>query len=281
MFDVFRRSYGIFRESLAILARDREILVFPLLSGIAMIFVFAAMVGGGWVLGFFKAIVERGDSASGEVLGYAVLFVWYFLSWFVGLFFNVAVIHCAKIRLDGGDPTVADGINASLSHVGRIATWAAISATVGVIAQIAKEKGNWVLRLFAFLGEVAWTIATFFIVPVMIFEQRSIVDSIKESVSLMKRTWGEALVGSGGIGLFVFLLFLPGLVPIVLGFLISNAGAVVSGFVIAVLWWIVVGCVSSALGGIYKAALYVYATEKRVPEGFSQEYVTGAFRSKR
>lgn len=281
MFDVFRRSYGIFRESLAILAQDREILVFPLLSGIAMIFVFVGMVGGGWFLGFFQAIVERGDSASGEVLGYAVLFVWYFLSWFVGLFFNVAVIHCAKIRLDGGDPTVADGINASLSHVGRIATWAAIAATVGLLARIAKEKGNWVLRLFASLGEIAWAVATFFIVPVMIFEERSIVDSIKESVSLMKRTWGEALVGSGGIGLFVFLLFLPGLVPIVLGFAIGNAGAVLSGFVIAVLWWIALSCVSSALGGIYKAALYVYATEKRVPEGFSQEHVTGAFRAKR
>jgi hypothetical protein len=278
MIDVFRRSYGIFRESLAVLAQDKEILVFPLLSGIAMIFVFIGMIGGGWFLGVFQAILD--DSATGEVLGYAVLFVWYFLNWFVGLFFNVAVIHCAKIRLDGGDPTVKDGIDAALSHLGRIATWAAISATVGLIAQIAKEKGNWVLRLFASLGEIAWAIATFFIVPVMIFENRTIAESIRESVRLMKRTWGEALVGSGGIGLFVFLLTLPGLFPIALGILTGSGAAVLSGIVVAVIWWLVVACVSSALGGIYKAALYVYATENRVPEAFSKEYVTNAFHPK-
>ncbi len=280
MFDVFRRSYGIFRESLNVLAHDKEILIFPLLSGIAMIFVFAGMIGGGWFLGLFQAIIDQGESGTGEVLGYAVLFVWYFLSWFVGLFFNVAVIHCAKIRLDGGDPTVADGVNASMKHLGRIATWAAISATIGLLAQIAKERGNWVLRLFTSLGEIAWGIATFFIVPVMIFEERSIVDSIKESVNLMKRTWGEALVGSGGIGLFIFLLAVPGALPIVLGIMIGSGGAVVAGLGVAVLWWLTLACVSTALSGIYRAALYVYATEKRVPAGFSQEYVTGAFRTK-
>jgi len=281
MFDVFRRSYGIFRESLAVLAQDKEILIFPLLSGIAMIFVFAGMVGGGWFLGIFEAIVNKGDSASGEVLGYVVLFVWYFLSWFVGLFFNVAVIHCAKVRLDGGDPTVSDGIGAAMSHLGRIATWAAISATVGVIAQMAKEKGNWVLRIFASLGELAWAIATFFIVPVMIFEQKSIVDSIKESVALMRKTWGEALVGSGGIGIVVFLLTLPGLLPIALGVMTGSGAAALSGVGVAVLWWVAVACLSSALSGIYKAALYVYATQNRVPSGFSEEYVAHAFRAKR
>jgi hypothetical protein len=280
MFDVFRRSYGIFRESLAVLANDKEILIFPLLSGIAMIFVFAGMIGGGWFLGVFQAIISQGDSTSGEVLGYAVLFVWYFLNWFVGLFFNVAVIHCAKIRLDGGDPTVSDGIQASMGHLGRIATWAAISATVGLIAQVARDKGNWILRVFASLGEVAYSIATFFIVPVMIFEERSILDSIKQSVNLMKRTWGEALVGSGGIGLFVFLLTLPGLVPIALGMMAGSGAAVVAGLVLSVLWWLALACVSSALSGIYKAALYVYATQERVPDAFSQEYVTNAFHTK-
>lgn len=280
MFDVFRRSYGIFRESLAVLAQDKELLVFPFLSGVAMIFVFIAMIGGGWFLGVFQAILAQGDSATGEVLGYAVLFVWYFLSWFVGLFFNVAIIHCAKMRLDGGDPTVKDGLDAAMSHLGQIATWAAIAATVGLLARVAREKGNWVVRLFASLGEIAFSVATFFIVPVMIFQNRSVLDSLKESVAIMRRTWGEALVGSGGIGIFVFLLTLPGLLPIALGIMTGSGAAVLSGIVVAVLWWLVVACVSSALGGIYKAALYVYATEQRVAEGFSREYVTNAFHPK-
>lgn len=281
MFDVFRRSYGIFRQSLSILSADKEILIFPVLSGIAMIFVFALMIGGGFFMGVFRAILESaGQGSASEILGYAVLFVWYFLSWFVGLFFNVAVIHCAKIRLDGGDPTVADGINASMRHIGRIAAWAAVSATVGLLAQILKDKMKGLTRIFVTVGEAAWGIATFFIVPVMIFEERPLVDSVKQSWNLMKRTWGESLVGSGGIGLFIFLLAIPGVLPIVLGVVLGSGGAVIGGIALAVLYWLVLACISSALGGIYRAALYVYATEQRVAPGYSQEFVTGAFRRK-
>ncbi|MFA6956744.1 MAG: DUF6159 family protein [Thermoanaerobaculia bacterium] len=281
MFDVFRRSYGIFRQSLAILSADKEILIFPVLSGIAMLFAFALMIGGGFFMGVFRAILDSaGQGSASEILGYAVLFVWYFLSWFVGLFFNVAVIHCAKIRLDGGDPTVADGINASMRHIGRIAAWAAISATVGLLAQILRDKLKGFGRIFVWLGEAAWGIATFFIVPVMIFEERPIFDSVKQSWNLVKKTWGESLVGGGGIGLFIFLLAIPGLLPIVLGFVLGNGGAIIGGVAVAVLYWLVLACVSSALGGIYRAALYVYATEQRVAPGFSSEYVTGAFKRK-
>jgi membrane-anchored glycerophosphoryl diester phosphodiesterase (GDPDase) len=281
MFDVFRRSYGIFKQSLAILAADKEILIFPFLSGIAMIFVFALMIGGGFFMGVFRAILETaGQGSASEVIGYAVLFVWYFLSWFVALFFNVAVIHCAKIRLDGGDPTVSDGISASMRHLGRIAAWAAISATVGVVAQILKDKMKGLTRLFVSVGEAAWGVATFFIVPVMIFEERPVLDSVKQSWNLVKKTWGESLVGSGGIGLFIFLLAIPGIVPIILGVLLGSGGAVIGGVAVAVLYWLVLACVSSALGGIYRAALYVYATEQRVAPGFSQEYVAGAFKRK-
>ncbi|MBI2213106.1 MAG: hypothetical protein HYU52_05610 [Acidobacteria bacterium] len=281
MFDVFRRSYGIFRQSLAILSADKEILIFPVLSGIAMLFVFALMIGGGFFMGLFRAILESaGQGSTSEIIGYAVLFVWYFLSWFVGLFFNVAVIHCAKIRLDGGDPTISDGISASMRHIGRIAAWAAISATVGLLASILRDKLKGLTRIFVSVGEAAWGIATFFIVPVMIFEERPLIDSVKQSWNLMRKTWGESLVGSGGIGLFIFLLAIPGIIPIVLGVVLGNAGAVIGGIAIAALWWLVLACISSALGGIYRAALYVYATEQRVAPGYSQEFVTGAFRRK-
>ena len=281
MFDVFRRSYGIFRQSLSILSADKEILIFPVLSGIAMIFVFALMIGGGFFMGVFRAILDSaGQGSASEIVGYAVLFVWYFLSWFVGLFFNVAVIHCAKIRLDGGDPTVADGIGASMKHLGRIATWALISATVGLIAQILRDKLKGLTRIFVSVGEAAWGIATFFIVPVMIFEERPVIDSVKQSWNLMKKTWGESLVGSGGLGLFIFLLAIPGIVPIILGVVIGSGYSVIGGVAVAVLYWLVLACVSSALGGIYRAALYVYATEQRVAPGFSQEFITGAFRRK-
>src|SRR2546428_8864241 len=93
---MFRRSYLIFRESLQVLAKDKEILIFPLLSGIVTIVAFLSIVFAGVATGVFEHFDKH------DPLNYAVAFVWYFISWFIVLFFNVAVIHCASIRLRGG-----------------------------------------------------------------------------------------------------------------------------------------------------------------------------------
>ncbi len=282
MFDVFRRSYGIFTQSLGVLKQDKEILVFPLLSGIFTIIAFSMMAGVGVISGFFQRLVESGDrSFTANLLGYVATFIWYFVSWFIVIFFNVATIHCAKMRLDGGDPTVADGLNAASAHLGRIATWAAISATVGLILQVIRGRNNNIVaRIASSLLGAAWSIATFFIVPVMIFERRSIGDSIKQSVNIMKKTWGESLVGSGGIGLFVFLLALPGIGLIVVSLFTGSGPVILTAIGLALVYFLLLMCMSAALGSIYRAALYVYATENRVPAGYSPEYVQNAFRVK-
>ncbi len=196
-----RRSYAIFLESLRVLSKDKEILIFPLLSGIITIIAFVTMVFAGATSGLLREF-----QGGNRVLGYVVLFVWYFVSWFIVLFFNVAVIECASIRLRGGDPTVADGFRASMQHLGRIVVWALISATIGVILRVIAERAKIVGKIISGLLGAVWSIATYFIVPVMIFEKRGIRDSVKQSTQLIAKTWGESLVAAGGIGAFIMLL---------------------------------------------------------------------------
>jgi len=179
MFNTISRSYHIFRESLWVLRQDKEILIFPVLSGIATILAFGGLVFGGYITGFFSRWAAQGDhSLQGNLLGYGALFVWYFVSWFIVLFFNVGVVQCAQIRLNGGDPTAADGFSAARANLGRIFVWALISATVGVILRLIAERAKIVGRLIAYFVGAAWSIATYFIVPVMIFEKRGVGDSL-------------------------------------------------------------------------------------------------------
>jgi hypothetical protein len=278
MFATLRRSYFIFRQSLAILSKDKEILIFPLLSGILTILAFGTMVFGGVTTGFFQHL-SNDHSLQGNVLGYAALFVWYFVSWFIVIFFNVAVIHCAKMRLDGGDPTVADGFRAAAQHLPRIAGWALISATVGIILRVVAERGKLIGKIVAMVVGAAWSIATYFIVPVMIFEKRSLRDSVKQSTSLIAKTWGESLVAAGGIGAFSMLLAIPALALPFIGFFIS-ATAVVILLVVMVVYWIALSVVASALGAIFRTGLYLYAAEGRTPPGYDPEYVQQAFAPK-
>ena len=272
--NTIRRSYALFRESLSILAKDKEILLFPLLSGIITIVAFASMVFAGVTSGMIREF-----GAGNRALGYAVLFVWYFVSWFIVLFFNVAVIHCANIRLDGGDPTLSDGFNAAMQHLGRIATWALVSATVGVILRIVAERSKLIGRIIAGLVGGAWSIATYFIVPVMIFERRTLRDSVAQSTSLIVKTWGESLTAAVGIGAFTALLALAGpILPIAL-FFVSPYAALV-GVGVMVVYWIGLSVVTAALSGIFRTALYFYATEGRTPAGFSPDFVQHAFAQK-
>jgi hypothetical protein len=268
-----RRSYAIFVESLRVLSKDKEILIFPLLSGIITIIAFISMVFAGFASGVFQHFERR------DPLTYAVLFVWYFVSWFIVLFFNVALIHCASIRLRGGDPTVADGFRAANQHLGRIAMWALVSATVGLILRVVAERANFIGKIIVGLLGAAWSIATYFIVPVMIFEKRTLRDSVKQSTQLIAKTWGESLVAAGGIGTFVMLLALAGLLLPVAAFFIS-ATAVLVALAVMVIYWIALSVMTAALSGIFRTALYLYATEGRTPEGFTPDHVQHAFAPK-
>jgi len=280
MFSTIQRSYAIFRQSLSVLRQDKEILIFPVLSGIFTILAFAGIVFGGVVTGYFQRLAESGDrSLEANVLGYGVLFVWYFVNWFIVLFFNVGVVACARIRLEGGDPTVADGFRAARENLSRIVMWALVSATVGLILRVIAERSKLIGVLIAkFLG-AAWAIATYFVVPVMIFEKRGAKDSMTASTQLIRKTWGESLVAAAGVGIVIMLFGMAGLAFPIVGILISPTAAVI-GLAVMVLYWIVLSIVSSALTGIYRTGLYLYATKGTATPTLNG-FATNAFAPKR
>lgn len=280
MFSTIQRSYAIFKQSLGVLRQDKEILIFPLLSGVFTIIAMAGLIFGGTATGFFQRIIESGDrSVQANVLGYAALFVWYFVSWFIVLFFNVGVVACARIRLEGGDPTTADGFRAARENLKAILVWALISATVGLILRVIADRSKLIGQLIArFLG-AAWAIATYFVVPVMIFEKRGPRESMTSSTQLISRTWGESLVAGAGVGIIIMLLGVGGLAFPIIGIMISPIAAMV-GLAVMVFYWLVLAIISSALTGIFRTGLYLYAKEGRPVQGFGEDLVRSAFAGK-
>jgi hypothetical protein len=276
MFERIGRSYRLFRESLAVLKQDKEILVFPVLSAIVGLLAMASMVFGGFALGIFNHLADGGARDLPGV-GYALLFVWYVVTWTITLYFNVATIACARIRLEGGDPVVADGFRAANGNLGSILAWAVVSATVGLVLQLIADRFRLVGEILQRVLGAAWSVVTFFIVPVLIFEKRPLGDSLKRSTEIVRNTWGEALAGSAGMGLFGFLLALPGIaLPVLLGMAFGGPG-VVAGLIAMVVYWVVLAAVFSALSGIFRTALYLYATAGTAPRGFSPALVETAF----
>lgn len=275
MFEKFSRSWELVKASAAVLRSDKELMVFPLVSAIATLVVLATFLVPmiGW------RVFQNGFGLSGAIW----VFLFYFCQYSVIIFFNCALVGAAMIRLEGGDPTLADGINAAKARLPSILGYAAIAATVGLILKRMKDDDHFLVRLLGGGLGAAWTLATFLVVPVLVSQDIGPIDALKRSANLLKRTWGENAIGNVGIGLaFGMIMF----AVLVVGLLLAWVAAQVSGalavviLVVFVIALLLIGIYQAALSGIYSAALYRYATEGEAPPAFQGLQLESAFAQK-
>ena len=270
------RSMEIFRESLGVLKKDKEMVLFPIISSLVML----ALTASFFVPVVLLSGVRNGDFDSANPLYYVLLVLFYLVGYFVVIFFNTGLIACAHIRLNGGDPSFGDGMRYAAANLGKIAGWSLISATVGMILQALRERGGIIGRTAAGIFGLAWNLITFFVIPIMVFEGLGVIESIKGSAALFKKTWGENVVLRFSLGLIMFLLGLVGIVPILLAALTKSAAVIVIVGAVVVLYWFTLGILGASLTGIFAAALYNYARTGNVPHGFSPVVIAGAFEPK-
>ena len=285
MFERISNSFALARSSWDVLRQDKQLIVFPIVSGIACLFVMA-----GFALPFVAQpawldfIRNNQNLRQPPPLFYVLAFAYYFCNYFVIIFCNAALISCAMIRFNGGRPTIGDGFGAAMSRLPQILAWALVSATVGVLLKMVENANEKIGSFISALLGTAWTIMTFFVVPVLVVEKTGPIDAVKRSLSILRKTWGEALVGNMGIGFFMFLMSIPGILLVVLGVALLAIGhlALLGGVVIAgaVLYFIALSAVSSALHGIFLGAMYQYAANGEVPDGFERGTLKRAFARK-
>ena len=257
------RGWKLTKLSLRVIRKDKEILLLPVLSA-----AFTLLVLASFVLGiFFSVGFEQVFEGASAVTGLALLFAFYFISYFISIFFNAAIVGCATIRLKGGDPKVKDGLRIAMDNVGRILVWAILAATVGMIIKAIQQRVGFIGRLVMGALGVAWTLVTYFVVPVLIYEKLGPWGAVKRSASMFKGTWGETIVGSLGLGIIFFLAGLAGLPIVILGAVLGGFVGAIIGLLVAIVYWMILAVVKTAAEGVLVAALYRYATTGQVSEG--------------
>lgn len=279
MMQKISRTFGLMKEAWGILRQDKELLVFPLLSGVCSLLVLATFAIP--MLEMASVQETAGGGNEGQPVGlYLAVFCFYVVSYFVITFFNSAIIACAIIRMDGDDPTVGYGLRAAWRRLPVILGWSLLAGTVGFVLQIIEQRSEAAGRIVAGILGLAWTVTNFLSVPILVMENRGPLESLKHSARLLKDTWGEQIMGSFGFGVVFFLLGLPALVLLALGFMSGSAVGMVAFVALAVVYWVILALVQSALHTIYQAAVYRYARFGDNPEGFSAESLSGAFASR-
>jgi hypothetical protein len=295
MFDRWANGWALAMQSWAVLRKDKQLVIFPILSGLACLLVLASFIAPlvvspdlrQWFMTTFN---ENAPGHQGKdqanlraAVSIGLLFLFYLANYFVIVFFNTALVACAVIRFSGGEPTLGDGLRAAGSRIHNIFGWALVAATVGVILKVLEDKADWLGQLVLGLIGAAWSVVTYFVVPVLAVENVGPFAAVKQSASLLRKSWGEGIVGNFGLGLIGFLLYVPGILLLVVAVPLAGKGgpavAVTLG-ALGLVWLLAAAVIMSTLEQIFLAGLYLYAAQHRIPDGFDERLMHEAFRKK-
>ena len=281
------RSWSLTKLSFRVIGQDKELLLFPLIGLVLSIAYLAALLVPTLWLEF-----SRDGSIEWSVADYIVTFVAYLGLSFIGTFSNMCVVYTAKTRFAGGDATFGQSVSFTLGRIHQVLAWAAVAATVGVIfrviddtAQRAGAIGKLVAGILLSVLGMAWAAITLFVVPSMVYRGTGPIEAIKDSIRVLRRTWGESLLRSFGFGLVQFLFHLGGMLAFgaaMAGVISLDVGttAMLGVGIAAAIYFVGVVFVFLLAEMIFSTALYAFASEGTMAPGYDDETLRAAFRTK-
>jgi hypothetical protein len=278
------RGWDLTKDSWAAVQADRSLLVFPVVSAVAALIVLIVFVFAG------AAVADSAGGEDGSIWpAVPFLLVGAYLLIVVSQFCSVALAACATTVLDGGHVTFADGMRAARGRLGVILQWSLVQLVVGglisaIQAVLREGVGSLVSSLIGGLANASWSVATFFVIPVLAIEGVGPREAFHRSTHILKDQWGEGITGSASIGLITFVFgYLPAFALIAGGAALVDQYPAPGGVLIAL--GVVIALIASllqvTLGTVFRVALYRFATAGEAPGHFTQAQLARAFEPKR
>ncbi len=302
----FQRSWLLMKSSLSVIGRNKQLLVFPIVVfictiGIVTFFLAPPLLrptghsytsAEHWQAIGHSLFTESPNGASRAHIGFTpgamvYLAFLYFLSMFIATFCNVAFYHEILAALTGQPVSIARGLKFAGTRLWSIVMWTLFAGVVGLIIKAIEQRMAIVGQIIARIIGLAWSIAAVFAIPVIVRKETNAnpVVVLRDSAGILKRTWGEALIGYAGLT-FASSLITLGTLMLVVGAVILSV-ALGNFWIIACilpLWLLFVfawSYVTSVASHVYRGALYLYAAEGVVPAPYDQQMLDMAWKFKK
>jgi len=260
--------------SLRMIQDHPKLLLYPVFSGLSLVMVLATFFGG---VATTIGLDFEGWAQDAGIAQYLLVFGYYLLNYFVIVFFNVGLVYSAKRIFEGHEVTLTEGLNFSYSRIGAILQWAILAATVGVILRNLQERLGIIGEIIIGIIGVVWSVATYFVVPVIAFENLPPIEAVKRSGAIIRQKWGESVAANISFGMFSLLGYV---VIIATGFLLGYAIHPIAGIAVGLLAILLLAITISAAKTVFLAATYQHINNE--PHGdFNGETLDSMFMPKR
>ncbi len=278
-FTRLKNGWNLGMTSLEVIRDNPKLMVFPLLSGVTVVLVLSTFIGGIFsFMGMNPDALQSFDNGGSQGFIFPVVaFLFYLVSFFIIIFFNVGLVHNARLVFNGEDPSVGDGVRFAQGRIGTIFSWAVMASTVAVVLKIVREKAGIVGRIIGSIGGALWSFGTYFVVPVLAYEDLKPMDALRKSVDMMKKNWGEAIGANFSFGIFSLI----GMIAAIMAFFLLMYLSINPVFAVgvAVLLFVLTILVSEAAKTVFLAAAYQYLHD--APHGpFEDDLLEDSFYSK-
>jgi hypothetical protein len=249
---------AVLRASLALFRQDRQMIWLPVLATVTAVVAFAIVAAPiGLALGR-NSIGVIVALACGSVVATAATVI-----------FNVALVFAATDRIEGRTPTISGSLAQAWGRKNVIFSWAILSAVVGTAIRMLEQRFGLIGRLIGVAGGLAWTVATFLVIPVLAFEDVGPIDAIKRSSSILKARFGTIVRGGLRFGILFIGLSIGALAVIAIGVVCIAKHAYVIGVPVAAIGFVLLIGVSmygQAAGMYMRTILYRFATDQPIPD---------------
>lgn len=272
-FDRMARGWEISMSSLKVLNANKQLIIFPLLSALSL-----CLIAGSFIYALIAdsafSFIDFAHISTGVF--YIIMFAFYIVNYFIIVFFNMALMHCARLYFQGQEVSVSQGLQFSVSRLGRIFSWALFAATVGILLKIVQDNLGWLGKIITGLVGFVWSLSIFFVIPILAYEDLGPTEAVARSAQMMKDKWGESLGATfsfGIINLIGFALF--GVLGISVSSLINETAGILlfaGGAVMTIL-------ITNTMNSIFISAVY-NNINGNINAYYNQQMLDGLFESK-
>ncbi|MDD5687832.1 MAG: DUF6159 family protein [Elusimicrobia bacterium] len=308
----FKNSWLLFKASVSILFKNKKLLIFPiviiflLISIIALYITPVLLQSTGYdytkiehwkTVGQRLIVLEPGTSKitpyntktisnskqrlNLTTTGTIYFIILYLIIMFLSVYSNVAFYSEIMHALKGESVSIRRGLIFASSKVKQIFLWSLFAGLVGYLISLLEQKVGFVGKIIIKFIGIAWSVSSIFVAPaIIVSEEPNPIKLLKNSATIIKKTWGESLIGYLGVNFAsLLIIFAPLIVIIVSMFLFVKLALFFMGIYLLII--IIYAFLTNIISQIYKCALYLFAYENYIPVPYTQEMMYMGWRKKK